>query len=145
MTTWITHELGMNSDMSTINKDQLDRNLPQFAGSFAIPSGDQGPVFRLPWEAKAFAMVVQMHSMGLFTWKEWVSHLSDVIAEAGEHNMDDGSRYYYHWLAACERILAANDLLSNDEITEREKIVVNEIHRAHGHQKHQRHTESPSS
>ena len=131
--------------MSTINKDQLDRNLPQFAGSFAIPSGDQGPVFRLPWEAKAFAMVVQMHSMGLFTWKEWVSHLSDVIAEAGEHNMDDGSRYYYHWLAACERILAANDLLSNDEITEREKIVVNEIHRAHGHQKHRRLTESPSS
>ena len=139
MTIWITHELEINSGMSTINKDQLDRNLPQFAGSLAIPSGDQGPVFRQPWEAKAFAMVVQMHSMGLFTWKEWVSHLSDVIAEASEHHMDDGSRYYYHWLAACERVLAANDLISNDEITEREKIVVNEIHHAHEHQKHHRH------
>ena len=139
MTTWITHELGINSDMSTIKKDQLDQNLPQFAGSLAIPSGDQGPVFRKPWEAKAFAMVVQMNSMGLFTWKEWVTHLSDVIAEAGEHHMDDGSRYYYHWLAACERVLAANDLISNDEITEREKIVANEIHHAHEHQKHHRH------
>ena len=139
MTTWITHELEKNLDMSTINKDQPDQNLPQFAGSLAIPSGDQGPVFRKPWEAKAFAMVVQMHSMGLFTWKEWVSHLSDVIAEAGEHEMDDGSRYYYHWLAACERVLAANDLLSNDEIAEREKIVVNEIHHAQEHQKHHHH------
>ena len=28
----------------------------------------EGPVFRAPWEAQAFAMAVKLHERGIFTW-----------------------------------------------------------------------------
>jgi hypothetical protein len=33
-----------------------------------IPRDADGPVFREPWEAQAFAMAVALHARGLFTW-----------------------------------------------------------------------------
>ena len=32
-----------------------------------------GPVFREPWEAQAFAMTLVLHERGVFTWKEWAA------------------------------------------------------------------------
>ena len=123
-----------------INKDEMVRRLPRFGGALAFPSEDAGPVFRQPWEAKAFAIVVQMHGKGLFTWKEWVEHLSGVIAEEARTDPDeDGSRYYYHWLKACERLLEAKGISSSDEITRREESVVKEVNHAHESQKHHHH------
>ena len=34
-----------------------------------------GPVFAEPWQAQAFAMAVQLHERGLFTWPEWAETL----------------------------------------------------------------------
>ena len=68
-----------------------------------IPRDEDGPVFRAPWEAQAFAMAVLLNERGHFTWKEWAGRLADEIATAkarGEH--DDGQRYYHFWLAAQE-------------------------------------------
>jgi len=76
----------------------------------AIPSipRDRGePVFREPWEARAFAMAVALNEKGLFTWSEWAQALSREIAAAG---MDDGSHYYEHWLAALEKLTAEKGL-----------------------------------
>ena len=39
----------------------------------SIPRDADGPVFREPWEAQAFAMTLALHERGLFTWKEWAS------------------------------------------------------------------------
>ena len=36
-----------------------------------IPRDADGPVFREPWEAQAFAMALVLHERGLFTWSEW--------------------------------------------------------------------------
>jgi hypothetical protein len=36
-----------------------------------IPRDEDGPVFREPWEAEAFALAVSLNERGLFTWKEW--------------------------------------------------------------------------
>jgi|SRR5580704_8218148 nitrile hydratase accessory protein len=72
-----------------------------------IPRGPDGPVFREPWEAQAFAMIVALHERGLFSWSEWTAVLGDEIkrAQAGG-DPDTGETYYLHWLAALERIVA---------------------------------------
>ena len=36
-------------------------------------------VFKEPWEAKAFALTLQLHERGLFTWPEWADALSREI------------------------------------------------------------------
>ena len=48
-----------------------------------IPQDGDGPVFREPWEAQAFAMVLELYDRGHFTWSEWVRHLSAEIATRG--------------------------------------------------------------
>ena len=83
----------------------------------AIPRDAEGPVFRAPWEAQAFGMVVALHQRGCFTWKEWASYLADEIAAAKSRGeADDGTRYYEHWLAALEKIAAAKGLVSAPEL-----------------------------
>ena len=46
----------------------------------SIPRDADGPVFREPWEAQAFAMAVSLHASGLFSWNEWAATLADEIA-----------------------------------------------------------------
>lgn len=72
------------------------------------PRDDDGPVFREPWEAQAFAMALVLHRRGLFTWKEWADTLAAQIAAAqAAGDPDLGDTYYRHWLAALETIVAA--------------------------------------
>jgi len=72
-----------------------------------IPRGPEGPVFREPWEAEAFAIAVALHERGLFAWSEWTAALGDEIKRAqAEADPDTGETYYRHWLAALERIVA---------------------------------------
>ncbi len=70
-------------------------------------AGDE-PVFRAPWEAHAFALVVSLHEQGLFTWPEWAAALGAQIARAKTMgDADLGDTYYAHWLAALEALVAA--------------------------------------
>ena len=72
-----------------------------------IPRNDDGPVFREPWEAQAFALAVSLHERGLFTWGEWAATLGEEIKKAqAAGDPDTGETYYHHWLAALERIVA---------------------------------------
>src|ERR1700681_1100891 len=72
-----------------------------------IPRDDEGPVFREPWEAQAFAMALTLHERGLFTWNEWAATLADEIKRAqAAGDPDTGETYYRHWLNALERIVA---------------------------------------
>ena len=73
-----------------------------------IPQDEEGPVFREPWEAQAFAMALALHERGLFTWPEWAATLAGEIkrAQAGG-DPDTGETYYRHWLNALERLVAA--------------------------------------
>src|SRR4051812_47579877 len=73
-----------------------------------IPRDREGPVFREPWEAQAFALAVSLQQRGLFTWKEWAATLGDEIKRAqAAGDPDTGETYYRHWLNALERIIAA--------------------------------------
>jgi nitrile hydratase accessory protein len=86
----------------------------------AIPRGPEGPVFREPWEAQAFAMAVTLHERGHFTWKEWSERLAGEIGRARQRGQpDDGSQYYLYWLATLEKIVAEKGIVSADELSRR--------------------------
>jgi nitrile hydratase accessory protein len=72
-----------------------------------IPCDAEGPVFREPWEAQAFAMTLALHERKLFTWPEWAATLGAEIKKAqAAGDPDTGETYYNHWLNALERIVA---------------------------------------
>jgi nitrile hydratase accessory protein len=78
-----------------------------------IPRDDDGPVFREPWEAQAFAMALTLHERGLFTWNEWAATLADEIKRAqAKGDPDTGETYYRHWLATLERLVAEKGVAS---------------------------------
>jgi nitrile hydratase accessory protein len=93
-----------------------DLNLP------ALPRDQEGPVFAEPWQAQAFALAVRLSEEGRFTWKEWAAALADELRAAADRGEpDDGSRYYEHWLAALERLVAAKGLSNPAAMLERKQ------------------------
>jgi nitrile hydratase accessory protein len=81
------------------------------------PHDADGPVFREPWEAQAFAATLMLHQRGLYSWNEWAQALAQQIAAAqAMGDADLGDTYYHHWLAALEALLAAKGLSSSDEL-----------------------------
>ena len=81
------------------------------------PYDGDGPVFREPWEAHAFAMALALHRRGLFTWNEWADTLAARIAAAQDAGDPDlGDTYYRHWLAALETIVAAKGVSTSREL-----------------------------
>ena len=82
-----------------------------------IPADAEGPVFREPWEAQAFAMTLALHGRGLFTWPEWAAALGAEIKRAqAAGDPDTGETYYQHWLAALERIAAEKGVASAETL-----------------------------
>ena len=78
----------------------------------SIPCDAEGPVFREPWEAQAFAMTLALHERKLFTWPEWAATLGDEIKKAqAAGDPDTGETYYLHWLNALERIVAEKGII----------------------------------
>lgn len=89
--------------------DEATRALP------GIPRDADGPVFREPWEAQAFAMAVALHTRGLFTWNEWAATLADEIKRAqAKGDPDSGETYYLHWLATLERLISEKGVASSE-------------------------------
>ncbi len=76
-----------------------------------------GPVFAEPWQAQAFAMAVQLHERGLYTWTEWAAALSAQIAAAqAAGDADLGDTYYRRWLSALESLVTAKGAARADEL-----------------------------
>jgi nitrile hydratase accessory protein len=79
-----------------------------------IPRDQDGPVFREPWEAQAFAMALALHARGLFTWKEWAQMLAVEIRRAQRSgDADTGETYYRHWLATLEKLVDAKGVATS--------------------------------
>src|SRR5689334_14238987 len=82
-----------------------------------LPRDDDGPVFREPWEAQAFAMALTLHERGLFTWNEWAAALADEIKRAQANgDPDTGETYYRHWLATLENLVAAKGVATSETL-----------------------------
>jgi nitrile hydratase accessory protein len=98
----------MSSDAATLRAAQSVQG---------IPRNDEGPVFRAPWEAEAFALAVSLNERGVFTWAEWAQVLGDEIKKAqAAGDPDTGETYYHHWLATLERILAEKGVTDRHQL-----------------------------
>jgi nitrile hydratase accessory protein len=92
--------------MSGAAPSWFDRN-----DAIESPRNGDGPVFREPWEAEAFALVLSLHERGLFSWNEWTTALGEEVKKAqAAGDPDAGETYYHHWLNALERIVAVKGL-----------------------------------
>lgn len=80
-----------------------------------LPGGGDAPRFEAPWQARIFAAVVSLGDAGCFRWEEFQRRL---IAEVGRGD-GDPARYYQHWLAAAETLLAEKGLLTPDRLAGR--------------------------
>ena len=81
------------------------------------PRDDQGPVFKEPWEAQAFALTLHLYEAGHFTWTEWAEALSaEIEAARARGDPDLGDTYYRHWLAALERLAAEKGLVQGRDL-----------------------------
>jgi nitrile hydratase accessory protein len=79
----------------------------------------EAPVFREPWEAQAFALVVALCDRGAFTWAEWTGKLSQIIGAAESDG--DGSAYYEQWLTALEQLVAEKGLVAPPVLSRRKE------------------------
>ena len=85
----------------------------------SIPCDAEGPVFREPWEAQAFAITLHLYDRGLFAWPEWAAILGDEIKKAqAAGDPDTGETYYRHWLATLERMVAEKGATSTQALAE---------------------------
>ena len=92
-------------------------NAPDLLALPRLPRDDDGPVFAEPWQAQAFALALQLHAQGAYTWPEWAQALSTRLKAAGA--ADDGSRYYEHWLGTLEDLVTAKQLAAQPELAAR--------------------------
>jgi nitrile hydratase accessory protein len=88
----------------------------------AFPRDQEGPVFHQPWQAQAFAMALELHQGGHFSWKEWAEHLGAEIAAAKARGEPDlGDTYYHHWLAALEKLVSEKGIATLSELAARKQ------------------------
>jgi len=100
--------------MTTINPTAARRAAEEVP---SIPRDAEGPVFREPWEAQAFAMALALNARGLFTWSEWAATLAEEIKRAqAAGDPDTGETYYRHWLATLERLVAEKGVTDRDAL-----------------------------
>ncbi|HKP61176.1 MAG TPA: nitrile hydratase accessory protein [Polyangiales bacterium] len=94
-----------------------------------LPRDEAGPVFEEPWQAQAFALVLELHARGVFSWQAWTQALA---AELRAHEDLDGTHYYHHWLSALEHLVGALGIADGEALAER-KRAWQEAHRRTPH------------
>ncbi len=84
----------------------------------SIPRDDDGPVFKEPWQARAFAMTLKLAEAEVFTWNEWCEALSGQIKQAqADGDPDLGDTYYQHWLGALEWLVVQKHVSNHAALT----------------------------
>ena len=93
------------------------QGIPQPAELAGLPVDTEGPVFAKPWVAQVFAIVIELHRHGLFSWADWTERLSTQIALVRERGEADlGDTYYQHWLTTLELMLYDKNVMQDVEV-----------------------------
>lgn len=112
-------------------------SLPDLEKLPELPVDEDGPVFNAPWQAQAFALVVNLHKKGIFSWDEWAEELGNSIQAArATGDPDLGNTYYEHWLTALEKITSSKGLTNPELLADRKQLAHEEhqrLHHGHSH------------
>jgi nitrile hydratase accessory protein len=112
-------------------------SLPDLEKIPELPVDEEGPVFNAPWQAQAFALVVNLHEQGVFSWDEWAEELGGSIQAArAAGDPDLGNTYYEHWLAALEKITSSKGLTNPELLADRKRLAHEEHQRLHNGHSH---------
>ncbi|MBC7733645.1 MAG: nitrile hydratase accessory protein [Bacteriovorax sp.] len=84
-------------------------------------AGDADVKFAEPWEAKAFAIIVEMSQAGHFSWSDWVDCFSKEVAAADALEAAGvvSKTYYEQWLNAAETLLIEKGITSKAQLQAR--------------------------
>jgi nitrile hydratase accessory protein len=74
------------------------------------------PVFVEPWHARAFVLANKLIEMGHFTLAEWTDALGLELRATVRGEVDAGSRYYHHWVAALEKLVTTKGLIDTTSL-----------------------------
>lgn len=110
--------------MDLANSPLLDKALP------VCVDGDIR--FSAPWEAKAFAIVVNLAQRGHFSWAEWVECFSQEVAAATAVEAAGGQpkTYYEQWVDAAERLMIGKGVTSQGQLLAR-RLAIGSVGPAH--------------
>ena len=93
-------------------------SLPPLPAELEIPmAGDSEPVFREPWEARIFALVINAHSEGRFAWQDFQALLVDEIHRTEQAGEARG--YYINWAMAAERLFEKLQCATRENVDHR--------------------------
>lgn len=92
----------------------------------SLPRRNGELVFDAPWQSRAFSVAVALADSGRCDWEQFRSRLIAEIGDwerahppAADGEPDPAWDYYAHWLAALERLLLEEGLVSGAELTAR--------------------------
>ncbi|HWW21036.1 MAG TPA: nitrile hydratase accessory protein [Steroidobacteraceae bacterium] len=109
---------------------------PPDAAPAAVPAAAPAaaPVFGEPWQAQAFALTLELSRRGHFSWSQWTQALAEELQRARTRGeLNDGSHYYHHWVAALERLVLTSNLCDASTLQQRKLAWIHAYeHTAHG-------------
>ena len=82
---------------------QVDIDVAVLPAGLSVPRAGEVPVFAEPWEARTFALVVELNRQGLFAWKEFSALFAEELARS--ENLGLCRAYYLNWHIAAERLI----------------------------------------
>jgi len=79
---------------------------------------DGDMVFKEPWEARAFSLIVSLSQAGHFTWSEWVDCFAVQVTKATDVEAagQTPKTYYEQWVDAAEALLSAKGLVTEEQL-----------------------------
>lgn len=95
---------------------EADRRIGNMEGVAALPRSNGELVFEAPWEGRAFGLAVSLYDSGRYPWTEFAGRLVKEISGDADAST---SRYYEHWLAAFERLMLDQGLMTKSELDAR--------------------------
>lgn len=101
--------------------DEVDRTIAEIRDSVDPPQRNEELVFKAPWQARAFGLVITLYRQGAFEWNEFQSRLIEQVqAGAFEDEEDDPETVYYRqWVAAYEQLLIDKEIFRGESIEDR--------------------------
>lgn len=96
----------------------IDREIASMQGATALPRKNGELIFSEPWEGRVFAMAIALHDEGTYPWEEFRQRLIAEVNSA-DSKSDPAPDYYEHWLAAFEKLLLKQGIITREEFERR--------------------------